>query len=271
MGDPQAGAPVPDGKGGFQRDEAGKLITTLLAEKKLVQAAEATGGIYIRSTVTDTGLKTLERRIRALDLAEQSSAARTIPVEKFPLALIAAAAALFFYLIISERPRRKKMFILFVLALFCCGAAENPGGQNASSEVEVKETLPEDAESLYNLDRKRQIEGKENAVQLYEAVLKKADKKSSLRSRTFFNLGTGVHSGGRQSIAGAVSQVQCQQLDPALEKLKEAEKRLAGAEELYARSLSVLPAGDAYEQISGNLQILESDRQKIKDLKKKII
>ena len=270
LGDPQAGAPVPDGKGGFQRDEAGKLITTKLAENKLIQAAEATGGIYIRSTVTDTGIKTLEKRIQKLDLAERGNSIRTIPVEKFPLALICAAFFLFCYLVISERPRAKKMFLFLVLALFVCGAAENPVKKEAAPQVAVTEKLPENIDALYNLARKRQIEGREDSVKLYENVLKKAEKRPDLQARSYFNLGTGVHGGGQEAIAGAVSQVQAQQLDPALEKLKEAEKRLAEAEELYTRSVALPPAQDFKEQLSGNLQMLESDRRKIQDLKKKI-
>ncbi|MBR2909969.1 MAG: VWA domain-containing protein, partial [Lentisphaeria bacterium] len=156
LGDPQAGAPVPDGKGGFQRDEAGKLITTKLAEKKLIQAAEATGGIYIGSTVTDTGIRTLEKRIRKLDLAERESSIRTIPFEKFPLALICAAVFLFCYLVVSERPRTKKMFVFAMFALLLCGAAENPVSKENVPQVSVTEKLPENVDALYNLARKRQ-------------------------------------------------------------------------------------------------------------------
>ena len=126
LGDPQSGAPVPDGSGGFRRDEAGKLIVTKLAESKLVRSAEATGGMYIRSTVTDTGLAALERRIKALATAEQSSGVRTIPVEKFPLALVAAACVLLLYLVISERPAKRHLMLFLLPVLLVCGAAGNP-------------------------------------------------------------------------------------------------------------------------------------------------
>ncbi|MBR7104163.1 MAG: VWA domain-containing protein [Lentisphaeria bacterium] len=271
LGDPAAGAPVPDGSGGFRRDEAGKLIVTKLAENKLIEAARATDGIYIRSTVTDTGLTTLEKRIAALDTAEQESGVRTIPVEKFPLALICAAGVFFLYLVISERPMRGSMLLFILPALLICGAAENPQPEKeAVKEVKQEEKLPELPEQLYNLAREKQENGSSDAVKLYEEVLKKAASRPDLQARSLFNIGSGVHRGGQASVAGAFAQVQAQQLDPALEKLKEAEKRLNEAEELYAGALAVPEAAAFSKEASGNLQLLEADRKKIRDLKKKI-
>ena len=271
LGDPQAGAPVPDGMGGFRRDDSGKLIVTRLAEQKLISAAEATGGIYIRSTVTDTGLEELEKRIKALDPAERESGIRTVPVEKFPLALIAAAVVLVLYLVISERPRVKNMLMLLLPLLLVCGAAENP--QTVKTQVPVVQTpekLPESPEELYNLARKKQLEGDTEAVKLYEKVLKRSEKHPELQARSLFNIGTGVHRGGQESITGALVQVQSQQLDPALKKLDEAEKRLKEAQELYSGALAFREADGLISQSSGNLQLLEADFKKIKDLKKKI-
>ena len=271
LGDPQAGAPVPDGNGGFRRDDSGKLIVTKLAESKLIRSAEATGGMYVRSTVTDTGLAALERRIRALSTAEQSSGVRTIPVEKFPLALIAAAAVLLLYLVVSERPMARHMVIFLLPVLFVCGAAENPAaGQQAVPAVRQAEKLPDSPEELYNLARERQLKGSEDAVRLYEEVLKRSEHRPGLQARSLFNIGTGVHRGGREVVTGARSQLQAQQLDPALKKLEEAKKRLDEAEELYARALSIGEAREFHAEAAGNLQQLHADRKKIEELKKQI-
>ena len=54
---------------GFDRilkDSAGNTVNSPLNEKHLIELAQKTGGIYVRSTATDTGLNAIENRIRQL-------------------------------------------------------------------------------------------------------------------------------------------------------------------------------------------------------------
>ena len=67
----KGGKPVPEEDGTLKRDRDGKLVTTRLNEVNLRRLAAETGGIYVRSTVTDTGLAAIENRIKRLDQAEQ--------------------------------------------------------------------------------------------------------------------------------------------------------------------------------------------------------
>ena len=282
LGDPEVGAPVPEADGTLKRDASGQLITSKLAETSLKKLAGETGGIYVRSTVTDTGLAVIENRIKRLDTAEQQGAQRTLPIEKFPLALIAAAICLVLYFLLSERPleyrfsRPKSAALLLLPAMLflLAGAAapEKPETAPAQQpkEIPVEPEPPSDPAELYNLARERQIAGDEKAANLYETVIRDAADRPDLQTRSLYNLGTGEHRNARTIAQQAVAKVKAQQLDPALEELKKAEGRLKSAEELYVRSLEIPQLQNAVPEASNNLQQLADDRKKIEELKKKI-
>ena len=282
LGDPEVGAPVPEADGTLKRDASGQLITSKLAETSLKKLAGETGGIYVRSTVTDTGLAVIENRIKRLDTAEQQGAQRTLPIEKFPLALIAAAICLVLYFLLSERPleyrfsRPKSAALLLLPAMLflLAGAAapEKPETAPAQQpkEIPVEPDPPSDPAELYNLARERQIAGDEKAANLYETVIRDAADRPDLQTRSLYNLGTGEHRNARTIAQQAVAKVKAQQLDPALEELKKAEGRLKSAEELYVRSLEIPQLQNAVPEASNNLQQLADDRKKIEELKKKI-
>ena len=282
LGDPEVGAPVPEADGTLKRDASGQLITSKLAETSLKKLAGETGGIYVRSTVTDTGLAVIENRIKRLDTAEQQGAQRTLPIEKFPLALIAAAICLVLYFLLSERPleyrfsRPKSAALLLLPAMLflLAGAAAPEKPETAPpqqpKEIPVEPEPPSDPAELYNLARERQIAGDEKAANLYETVIRDAADRPDLQTRSLYNLGTGEHRNARTIAQQAVAKVKAQQLDPALEELKKAEGRLKSAEELYVRSLEIPQLQNAVPEASNNLQQLADDRKKIEELKKKI-
>ena len=282
LGDPEVGAPVPEADGTLKRDASGQLITSKLAETSLKKLAGETGGVYVRSTVTDTGLAVIENRIKRLDTAEQQGAQRTLPIEKFPLALIAAAICLVLYFLLSERPleyrfsRPKSAALLLLPAMLflLAGAAapEKPETAPAQQpkEIPVEPEPPSDPAELYNLARERQIAGDEKAANLYETVIRDAADRPDLQTRSLYNLGTGEHRNARTIAQQAVAKVKAQQLDPAREELKKAEGRLKSAEELYVRSLEIPQLQNAVPEASNNLQQLADDRKKIEELKKKI-
>ena len=281
LGDPEIGAPVPEADGTLKRDASGQLITSKLAETSLKKLAGETGGVYVRSTVTDTGLAVIENRIKRLDTAELQGAQRTLPVEKFPLALIAAAVCLILYFLLSERPleyrfsRPKLTALLLTAMLFLLTGAAAPEKTETvpaqqPKEIPVEPETPSDPAELYNLARERQIAGDEKAANLYETVIRDAADRPDLQTRSLYNLGTGEHRNARTIAQQAVAKVKAQQLDPALEELKKAESRLRSAEELYVRSLEIPQLQNAVPEASSNLQQLADDRKKIEELKKKI-
>ncbi len=280
LGDPVAGAPVPDGEGGMRRDRDGNIVTTRLNETLLRELATATGGIYVRTTVTDTGLEAIKRRIAALDAAEREEASqRMVPIENFPFALIAAAIFFVLYWLISERPAAAARIIIVSGMVMLAGSVQGadpaapappaPLAEKLGSGEMVPE-LPGDPVELYNLARERQLAGDEEAARLYEEVIRNAVDRPELQARSLLNLGVDNHNGARARFNAANGQVQSQQLDEALKTLDSSLSELKNAEELYSRSLAMPEAAALSAESGSNLRQLELDRHQIEELKKKI-
>ncbi len=297
LGDPEVGAPIPESDGTLKRDAAGRLITTKLAESSLRKLALDTGGVYVRSTVTNTGLGVIERRIKQLDLGEWEESNHTLPVEEFPLALVVAVVGLVLYFLISERggkgrslPRKLTLILVLVMGSALLLGAGVPESQLSSSQAtnespeavlanpqgelatpgEPEPALPTDPVELYNLARERQLAGDEQTASLYEQVISQAPQDPELQSRAFYNLGVGEHNQARKGIQQALEQVKAQQLDPGLQELKQAQEHLQSAEELYVRSLEIPKQLETVPESSNTLQSLADDRQLIEELQKKI-
>lgn len=292
LGSPEIGAPVPGDEGGVMRDRSGEVVTSKLNEVSLSRLALETGGVYVRSTVTDTGLNVIEQHIRRLESSEQQGGQRTVPEEKFPIFLILAAAAFLSYLVMSERPgetlarwrRRGGMTLLIATVLLSVSTAtaapENeladlPGTEKSAGEASNAENaenipLPESPDELYNLARERQLAGdNQEYLPLYEAVLRNAENRPDLHARVLQNLGAAHHGDGLGGLAKAETEVQQQQLDPALKTLELAENQLKNAEELYGRSLAATPQ-NVDRALADNLQLLAEHRRQVEELKKKI-
>ena len=264
LGDPDTATPLPDKNGTLRRDSSGKLITSKLNEAALKKLAQETGGIYVRSSVADTGIAAIQRRISQLGTAENSAGKRTLPMEKFHWFLIAGALFLFAYMILSERPAavRKAAGIWLV----CCFAASLSAEEALPKKPETVK-LPEDPVLLYNYARERQLANENDAQSLYEKVIQAAPNQPELQARTLGNLGVTFHQAARKELTAAEQKVSAQQLDAALQELQKAETQVKNAGELYTQSLS-FGSPDALD--GRNIQQLDNDRKKIEELKKKI-
>jgi Ca-activated chloride channel family protein len=102
-----AGGPIPagDGKGGFKKDDAGKLILSKLEEKSLKKIASAAGGTYARSVAGDLDLDVLyfegiKSRTEARTL---KSGKIKVYEERFTFFLLATFLFLFLEGLILER------------------------------------------------------------------------------------------------------------------------------------------------------------------------
>ena len=311
LGDPNTGAPVKDDDGNYRRDAQGKIITTKLNETSLQKLAVDSGGIYVRSSITDTGVDQITKRIDSLGTAQTANKGKkTLPVERFPLFLIASAIMLLFYYLIFESPANKnkativQLFLIATLALPLNIKAENqppqqlltvpynnnsgttlpiapnnstndtnktPIANNTATLPKVEEKLPQDPKELYNLALEKQKKNNPDAEKIYEEVLKKSDKVPTVRVKTLQNLGVNIHNKARAIVAKSLQDVKSQQLDNALNTLTAAQEQLKGAEELYSRALAVANTPNLnLSATSSNLQQLALDKKKIEDLKKQI-
>ena len=268
FGDPVNGSVIPleEGKSALVRDAAGKVVTSKLNEKVLTALARETGGVYLRTTVTDPGIAQLEAAVSNLGRSGSEKIKKQLPAEEFPKFIGAAALLLVIFLLLSERGGAKKASALLLLCALTLGAAEEKS-KEAPKEAPAM-TLPENPAELYNLARKLQLEGNPACREVYEKILKKVSVDSDEARMSFHNLGTATHEACRADYANAQKEVAAQQLDEALKSLEKAAQKSDGAEEFYSRSVS--GRGKLPEPLSANLTRLARDRKAIEELKKKI-
>ncbi len=275
LGDPANPAVIPIKRGpgetpAFMRDDAGNLVKTKLNEPQLLKLAKETGGIYVRSTVTDPGLDQIRQRIKDLIPKEQDKGIRTVPIERFYYPLLASLILLLIWFILSERENpatvsRKTLLLLLLPGLLIAASgvqaedndatavtdaaqpaatlpSDSPDGtptvQEKKSSKDKPSVLP-DAVKTYNEGHDLQLKKDENAAKLYEQAINLAEKNPAVRARAYQNLGVIEHNKARQEMMQSAEQVKGQNLDGALEKLSGAEKILDKAEEMYVKAMSI--------------------------------
>lgn len=268
LGDPVNGAIIPRGGegSGFVRDAAGKVVTSRLNEKQLAALAAGTGGIYCRSTVTDTGVEKLEAAIAGLDRAARENVKRRIPVEEFPKALAAGLLLLVLFMLISEKKTPASSLLLLCAVCLLTGAGEK-GADAVKPAAKPELVIPADPAGMYNLARELQLSDDPGYAALYEKLLARRDTGRGLAARSYNNLGAGVHRQCQKEIAAAQEQVGKQQLDQALKALEQAAGFAGSAGELYSRAA---PGAGAIPEFGANLTRLARDKKQIEELKKKI-
>ena len=108
IGEP-GGAPVPDGRGGFVK-ENGRVVLTKLDEPSLKELALTTGGSYVRSAAGDLDLRKiyLEDIRGALQARELSSSRQRRWEERYQLALLPALLLLLIEGLIGPPRRRER-------------------------------------------------------------------------------------------------------------------------------------------------------------------
>lgn len=106
MGDP-SGGPIPafDGKGGFKKDEEGKLVLSKLEEETLRGIASVTDGAYVRSVAGDLDLDLLYFDGIKTSTVDQALKGGKIRVyeERFPIFVLAAFLLLLLEGMIPDR------------------------------------------------------------------------------------------------------------------------------------------------------------------------
>ena len=279
LGDPANPAVIPIKRGpgetpAFMRDSSGNLVKTRLNEPQLVKLAKETGGIYVRSTVTDPGLDQIRQRIKDLVPKDMDKGIRTRPIERLYYPLAAALALLLAWFILSERENtairtRKALLVLLLPGLLAAASGAKAADSDAaavadaaqpaaavpadntdetSSAVQDKKSAKDKpavlpgAVKTYNEGHDLQLKKDENAAKLYEQAINLAENNPAVRARAYQNLGVIEHIKARQEMQQSGEQVKGQNLDGALEKLSGSEKILDKAEEMYVKSMSIKTA-----------------------------
>lgn len=285
VGDPSEPAiiQIRDEKGQVTtlRDEKGNVVNSVLNEKQLGRLAAETGGIYVRSTTSSTGLNELQARIHSLDkhLRERGKQYRPMERPLYPLSF-----ALFFFLLFLLIPEKrgnkdtgKKVLLLPGLLLFFLSAdmraqeqalpapASPPGSAQVSAPA-GKQT--NDPFSLYNSARHAHMEEKDlaKAENLYQQAINSAPEKGGIRESACLNLGVIRHSRMRQDVAQGREFLQKQDLQKALEKVKEAIRKTEAVQELYKFGL----LGATARKAAHNQQLLLNEKREAEKLQKEI-
>jgi len=288
IGDPEGDGIIKttdkDGNVVLLRDKSGKLVKSRLNEGRLKLLKEKTNGIYIRSVETNSGLKPILKRIKALVPKQFEKGYNKRPMEKFYYPLFIAVILLLVYLSISERISEKKLGGPFSAVLIYLIIAFSPFSTNAQnlnspltqSTQDLKQSPLNLADSI-NQDENDKITDKElesaknlkNPIDIYnraldlhkakkdeiaEILYKKAinlaGNSPEVRGKAFQNLGVIKHAEARKFLM--------QDPDKTLDLLHDAET-------LYREAMR----SDVHlKKVVINQQRLLDDRNLAKQIKK---
>ena len=302
LGNPQIAAlvPDPDNPGSFKRDSAGELAKSKLNEPLLQEFAQASGGIYVRSTITENGAQALARAISGLGTSTLEEGEKSFPIDRFHYFVALSLIFLVLYLFLSERPmawRRKSVMLLGVFAAVFteANAAETvPGAESIPGESDNALQLPPaemtspstsggeteeipSAVALYN----QALEDQQNDGQVYQAgyaaAIAAAENHPEVRQRAFYNLGLADQRRASFFAQNARQQLQAQNPDAALTEVDSAEKELENAESWYIKAFSVeaLQSQEQGTESAGEMSPSTSEltsiaQQRLLDLRKEL-
>ncbi|MBO5760755.1 MAG: VWA domain-containing protein [Lentisphaeria bacterium] len=306
IGDPSEPSIIQykDEKGALRtlRDNQGNIVKSTLNEPLLSSLAAKSGGIYVRSGSSNMNFAPLQARIRALDKQARESGKQYRPIERPLYPLSAALVFLFLYFVLPEKRRKRKndLLLFFAVPVLLIGtlpleAQENnkeendksssavpvlqnlPAGQNgvfAPRSVPLPEksvsALPESTDPyfLYNTARNAHFEEKDpqKAEKLYQMAINFASDKENIRSGACLNLGVLRHDLMRQEIQEGKMLLQKQNLQKALEKVKESIRKSEAIQELYKYGL----LGATAEKAAHNQQLLLNEKREAEKLQKEI-
>ena len=275
---------VPSENGGLRtlKDAQGNPVKSPLNERALSSLAQKTGGIYVRSTTTDSGLSRLEARIGKLARQEIDSGKQTRPIERPVYPLAGAFLLLCLWFCLSEKRmsasagRSLLLFGLLFAGLHSFGAenAPLPGPEPAPSAQETAPATVEEKSDatpveLYNEGLKAQSEEKDaqKALTRYEQAIGSAGDNREVRAKSYQNLGVLHHQQARSVFDKAQQTLAAQQLDAALQEVDQTLKQIAATQDIYREALRESADSSA---VSRNQQLLLIDRKKAEELKKKI-
>jgi Ca-activated chloride channel homolog len=256
-----------NGKMVLMRDSKGELVKSRLNEKQLKKLSTDTGGIYVRSTETDTGFKSIYKRVKNLVPKEYEKGNNKRPIERFHYPLFVAVLLLLIRFGIGERRKinGNSTLVMFVLlALLSSPAqAQKSTATAPGSPLAVEESIPQkkgDADKkkdkltaveVYNNALKLQNTNKtEEAAKLYQKAINMSDGFPEVRGKSFQNLGVITHKQARS--------VMQKEPDKTLEILNK-------TEEMYRESMRT----DTHlKKVILNQQKLIDDRRLAKQIKK---
>ncbi|MBR7130497.1 MAG: VWA domain-containing protein [Lentisphaeria bacterium] len=249
FGSPDMAAPVPGDNGGVMHSASGEIAGTRLDEKLLQQLSAGSGGIYIRSTVSDTGVAPVKKFLSALVPENSQESLRSNPDDLFPWFI--GGALLIFAVSGAISERKKVAAFLLIIGIFLPLYGEDPA-------------------DIYRQAVELQRSGDPQAVTLYSDLISGRDTPELLRGRALQNLAVVNHSAGRENLVKCRQQLALQNTDGALQELEKSLKEFESGSKLYTQAMNFAEKADFESGRTGNFQQLLLDRQEAEKLKKAI-
>jgi len=282
IGEP-TGAPVPDEKGGFKKDENGRVVLSKLNETSLVKIANLTGGRYVRSVTGDLDLDRLyfegiRQRTRARELESEKI---KVFEERFP---VFVGLAVFFLLLEGLLGLKKNKFSLFLI-IFLVFIQKTGFAEDKAEELYWKGSFQEAEEAFLAIDmqnpkdvRNRYNRGcasfKNNnytgASAAFKSVLRRSENKE-LTLKASYNLGNSYFMEGDYKSA-AESFKHVLKLNPededarhnfelCLKMIKEIEDKKKDQKENQEKKDENQQGKDSQEENKGNEKSDDMNRQ----------
>ncbi|MFH1139205.1 MAG: VWA domain-containing protein [Pseudomonadota bacterium] len=196
------GAPIPDGAGGFKKDN-GKIILSRLDEETLQKMALATGGAYVRSVSGDMDLEAIyQNEIRGKMEAKELGQSRSrVFKDRYQWLVGLAVAALFVDLFLSSA---KNAALVLALVLILGGGGPAWAGAAAEVKKGVEAYRKEDYQAALDAFLKAQTDDPDNPAVLYNLGaayyklnkfeearrnFQEASKSRELKAKSLYNLG----------------------------------------------------------------------------------
>jgi len=169
----QKGAPIPDEKGGFKKDESGNIILSKVDEKGLEKLASVTGGTYVRSVAGDMDLDLIytKKILGTMERKKLTSGKKKVWENRYQWFLFPGVVLLLIEFILSPKRKTQRFFIF----AFAFGISFLPfqDGQASAKTVfsSVKQGIQAFKEDKYEPAKKHfidaQLENPDNAKIYY--------------------------------------------------------------------------------------------------------
>ena len=215
VGDPK-GCPIPDGEGGYMRDEQGSVVMSALNEAMCQQVAQAGSGKYIHVDNTSEAQEKLNDELIRLQKGETDSVIYSEYDEQFQAFCILVLLLLVIEVCIleSKNPLLRR-FSLFgkgkkaavVVLLLCCSTAMMAQadrqhirqgnklyrhGEFAKAEVEYQKALAanqRNTQALYNLGCALMMQQKDSAAVVQFENAGKLETSKKRKAMSYHNMG----------------------------------------------------------------------------------
>jgi Ca-activated chloride channel family protein len=198
----EEGVPVPDGQGGFKKDENGRIAVTKLDENLLKKMAVITGGTYVRSVTGDMDLNVIYTdEIRGkMEKTTLESGKKQVWEDRYQWPL---AIAILLLMIEIFLPTRRTAAVLIIGLAFCFAAppvyadafrdgvsAYEKGEYEKAKDLFIKAQLddPDNPAISYNLGAAYyKMEEYDSAALNFQAALN--TEENALKQKSLYNLG----------------------------------------------------------------------------------